>query len=552
MLTTVLASASAQASWQQDWWLASLSPQQSAPVWLEGDAQTVPKQVPLGSLWKLLVYQYSVERHLADKPYQCHIGKQAALGDEYCCSKNESVNRDTALARSCGAYFEPKRLQLDAQDWQQYWQQQAPEITWLQQLNQVQASTQTTVAELLKLLSGMTRDKQSVQQARVALSGRLLQPQWSAVLPYLGGAYRFKTYTWQHPQYKGAYFGGAAGWLADGTAFWLGGTGGSREVMLKVAPILAQRLPVSAHAKSVFATECVVVNYFKRYPIARIYHADSKATPALGPLRGRFVLQFKNGNVLNISSNGELSLAKNQQQWQIIGQLDLPEYVARVLDREADATITEAAKALSIAARSYLYQNAQYHQGCWQIDDDSSKQRVSAHAASPAARAVVAFSEGLSLSGSPIYYHQNKSGANVLNWQTAVQQAQDHENYLTILHTAYPQATWRLANQAQQCELMPAAAAYLKQSLKQSRVRLQSVVGLEQVPDLKICKLDYGNPFADSNNNSIYIRDWRSENDRISLWHEYLHLALRFHPNGSNETYIENLAQQLAQRHLLQ
>lgn len=109
------------------------------------------------------------------------------------------------------------------------------------------------------------------------------------------------------------------------------------------------------------------------------------------------------------------------------------------------------------------------------------------------------------------------------------------------------QQDWWLANQTQQCEAMQLATSYLKKSLQQARARLHAVDGFEQVRDVKICRLDYGNPFSDRNNNRIYIRDWRSENDRVTLWHEYLHLALRFHPNGSNETYIETLAQQLAQ-----
>ena len=114
--------------WQQAWWLASQSPQQTIPQWLVGNAQNAPEKVPLGSLWKLIVYSYSLDQNLPDTPYECHIGKNAAVGDEYCCSQNESLYRDLALARSCGAYFEPSRLQLKATEWQQYWQKQAPDI----------------------------------------------------------------------------------------------------------------------------------------------------------------------------------------------------------------------------------------------------------------------------------------------------------------------------------------------------------------------------------------------------------------------------------------
>lgn len=546
MMHTNLAQATptqSNSEWRQAWWLASQSPQQSSPQWLVGNALNAPEKVPLGSLWKLIVYSYSIDQNLPDTPYECHIGKNAATGDEYCCSQNETLHRDLALARSCGAYFEPKRLQLNNSEWQQYWQKQAPDIAWLQHLENIKPQTEIKVSELLNLLNQMSRT--SVDKSRQALLGRLLQPQWSPILPQLGGAYRFKTYTWQHPKYKGAYFGGAAGWLADGTAFWLGGTGTSRQVLFKAAPTVAEQLSTQQHHETAFKNACVAVHYFKRYPIESVQTNNKQAAPA-GTLNGRYTVKFSNGNSISIQSNGELSLLNQQQQWQIWGRLDEQEYLARVLDREADATITEAAKALSIAARSYLYQNAQFHQGCWQIDDDSHTQRVSPNPASNAAKAIVAFTEGLNLTGSPIHFHANKSSTNVLSWQAAIQQAHQGEHYLSILHQAYPKATWQLAQHEQQCKNMPYAQAYLQQNLSTLKASAQHIAGLEPVNGLKICKLDYGNPYADADSMSIYIRDWRSENDRVSLWHEYLHLALRYHPNGKNEHYIETLARQLA------
>lgn len=528
--------------WRQAWWLVSQSPQQTSPQWLIGSAQSAPDNVPLGSLWKLIVYSYSIDQNLPDTPYACHVGKHAASGDEYCCSKNETLYRDLALARSCGVYFEPSRLQIKADKWQQYWQTQAPDLVWLQHLHNIKPDTTIQVSALLSLLNHMSRS--SVAKSREALLGRLLQPQWSPLLPNLGGAYRFKTFTWQHPQYRGAYFGGAAGWLADGTVFWLGGAGTSRQVLLKAAPTLAKVLSSQQHHDTAFEHACVAVHYFKRYPIESVQTTQKQAAPP-GKLNGRYTVTFSNGNSLTIHSIGELTLTY-QKPLRIWGRLDEQEYLARVLDREADAKITEAAKALSIAARSYLYQNAQFHQGCWQIDDDSHTQRVSPNPASSAAKAVVAFTEGLSLTGSPIHFHANTASAHVLSWQAATQQAQQGEHYLSILHQAFPNATWQLAQQAQQCNNMPNAEAYLKQHLSILKASTQHIVGFEPVQGLNICKLDYGNPYADADNMNIYIRDWRSENDRISLWHEYLHLALRYHPNGKNEHHIETLARQLA------
>lgn len=532
--------------WRNDWWLASQTPQQNTMQWLAGDTKIAPASVPLGSLWKLFVYNYSIDNGLPDKPYQCRAGKAAAVGDEYCCSQDETITRDVALARSCGAYFAPQRLNIDAKKWQQYWQKQVPEVAWLHNLNNMQPQTQRSVQAILTALQGLPPN--SVAQSRQALLGRLLQPQWSGVLPSLGGAYRFKTYTWQHPQYAGAYFGGGAGWLADGTIFWLGGTGSSREVLLKAAPTLAQRLPISEHTQHKFDEACVAVHYFKRYPIAKIsLVGQPKAQVNSGTLRGQYAVKFSNGNTLPIQSNGELSLVNSQGKPQIWGKLGLQEYVARVVDREADARQTEAAKALSIAARSYVFQNAQFHQGCWQINDDSRTQRVSPNPASAAAKTVAAITEDLTLTGSPIYYHQNKSAANTLNWQAAVKRGELGDNYLAMLHEAYPNASWRLNGQAQQCQRLPQAEQYVQQNSAEIQRRMSNILGFEPVQGLKICQLDYGNPYSDQQTMSMFVRDWRSENDRITLWHEYLHLALRFHPNGGDEALIESTARQLAQ-----
>ena len=534
--------------WQKDWWLVSLNPQQTAPQWWVGEAASAPAKVPIGSLWKLYVYNYSLALDLPDKPYQCHAGRHAKVGDEYCCSQDETITRDIALARSCGAYFEPQRLRIDARQWQQYWQRNVPEIKWLAQLENIQPQTQSSVHDILLSLNRLSAN--SIKHTRKALLGRILQPQWSALLPHLGGAYRFKTFTWVHPQYKGAYFGGAAGWLADGTAFWVGGTGSSKVVIEKAAPLIAEKLPIKGQSQQGFDEECVAVHYFKRYPIQTVTRVSQRGADSTkvtsGALQGQYAVKFSNGNALQIISDGELSLTQRGNALQLWGKLSMQEYVARVLDREGDATKTEAAKALSIAARSYVYQNAHFHLGCWQIDDDSRKQRVSPNPASVRASQVVGFTEDLSLVGSPIYFHQNQTKPNTLNWQHAVNRAALGDDYLALLHEAYPNASWRLNNQAQQCQRLPQAELYLRQSFPQAKQHLREVKGVEVVQGLKVCQLDYGNPYADQHSTSIYVRDWRSENDRVTLWHEYLHLALRYHPNGHDEALIEQNARRLA------
>ena len=525
-----------------DWYLATMNPSGDV-TWLNTGAKSSISQAPLGSAWKLFVYAYMTDNNIADKPYACQAGHAARTDDEYCCSAAENIGRDVALARSCGPYFEPARLGISAQDWQNYWRKTAPQVAWLQQLSNLTPATKLPVSDILAAMNSVP--KQSVVRSREALLQRLLQPSWSDVLENMGSGYRFKTYTWYHPSIMGAYFGGAAGWLADGRSFWLGGTGGSHAVLQKHAAQITQLLPPASQALD---EGCVVVDYFARYPIAQVsVRGSGQAAPA-GALRGTFAVKFANGQQLSVRSTGELNLQREGQNWRIVGRLGMEEYVARVLDREGDARHTQAARALAIAARSYLQKNGYYHQSCWQIADDSRYQRVSPNPASETARQVAAFTEGLTLTGSPIFYHQNQSADNTLNWQAAVDQWVTGTSFITQLRQAYPQASWQLSNQQQQCVVLDAAQNYLNNALPQARRMLAGVEGLERVDNLQICRLDYGNPYTDASSHRIYLRDWRGAQDKTSLWHEYLHLALRYHPSGQSEQQVEQLARDLMQQ----
>ena len=519
-----------------DWYLATLNPAGEVD-WLQSGEPI--GAVPLGSAWKLFVYAYATDNNLPDKTYACHAGQAAQTDDEYCCSANENIGRDVALARSCGPYFKPQRLGISAADWQNYWRKTAPQSVWLQQLGNLTPNTQLSVKEILTAMNSVPQ--KSMMRSREALLQRLLQPAWGDVLADMGSGYRFKTYTWHHPRMQGAYFGGATGWLADGRSFWVGGTGGSHAVMSSHATQITQLLPP---ASTSIDDGCVNVNYFSRYPIDQVTIAGGAPATA-GTLRGQYAVRFTNGNQIAVGSQGELSLLRQGKTWRIIGQLSTTEYIARVLDREADATKTQAARALAVAAHSYLQQNGHYHQACWQIDDDSRYQRVSPNRASEAARTVAAFTEDLTLTGSPIYYHQNQTSANTLNWQASVTAAEQGDNYISLLRRAYPQASWQMTDKAQQCQTLNAAQKYLNERLPQVQRQLADTAGFEFVDNLQICRLDYGNPYTDAYSHRIYLRDWRGAQDRLALWHEYLHLALRYHPDGRNEAIVEQLAQRI-------
>ncbi len=525
-------------------WLVSQQ-QPNTPQWLVGSATDAPARVPLGSLWKLWIYSYSVDNQLPDRPYACHAGRTAAVGDEYCCSHAESVSRDMALVRSCGAYFEPQRLQIHAADWQRYWQRQAPQAVWLQHLHNLRPQTSVSVGEILNALSSVP--PATIAQTRTALLGRLLQPQWSDVLALQGSGYRFKTFTWAHPQRAGASIGGAAGWLADGSAFWLGGSGGSHQVVQQMSSTLVSHLPLPTSGATMDA-QCVVVRYFNRYPIQQLLRSGTgrQTVVTSGILRGDYVVQFGNGQSLPIRSNGTLSVQQVAGQApEISGRFGLEDYVARVVDREGNAAEIHAARALAVAARSYLLQNAERHQGCLHLADDSRYQRVSPNPPSDAARAIAAYTEGLVLTGSPIRYHLDQTQAGVFGWQDAVVQSRRGIGYMALLKQAYPKASWQLTDRAAQCRRYPEAAQYLMANLPRAERLMAGVAGFEPVKNVSVCLLDYGNPYADQQALNLYVRDWRSQNDRITLWHEYLHLAMRFHPRGSDEGWVERQARQL-------
>jgi uncharacterized protein YfaQ (DUF2300 family) len=61
-----------------------------------------------------------------------------------------------------------------------------------------------------------------------------------------------------------------------------------------------------------------------------------------------------------------------------------------------------------------------------------------------------------------------------------------------------------------------------------------------------VCTLDNGNPYSDQQRMRIYVRGLKTHEDRIALAHEFVHLSFRFHPRGSDEQFVEQLARLLA------
>ncbi|MCL9803655.1 DUF2300 domain-containing protein [Pseudomonas sp. AKS31] len=485
---------------------------------------------PLGSLWKLFVYAWLVDTGAREPAYEC---RGQSKEEVYCCSAGGRIERDQALVKSCGLYFEPARLGISSADWRTYWQaRRAP--SWLLDLPSVQPAQRVSVAELLKVLASLPAQ----DQARRVLLDVVLNAADGNVVGELGGRLRVKTWSWLGDQDPQSRQGGFAGWTADGSPVWAGGRGTSQMVLRHYGQALATVLPAAWPAET---GRCVEVSLFSKYPVSKVSAGDRVATS--GPLQGDYRVEFANGNALDIHSAGELFLLNDK----LVARLDREEYVARVLEREAKPEPAEAAKALAVAIRTYLLQNATRNGDCLSIDDSSNRQRVAPRPASAESRNIAAWTADLVLAGSTVTYHSDQPGPDKLAWQQAVEQANAGQRYDAILLHAYPRASLsRWDNPVASCEALPAAQDWLQKQRRGWRPKLESETGYNEVSTFAVCKLAFGRPFVDRERQRIYVRGVLTLQDRLDLTHEYLHLAFEAHPNGQDETYIEGLA-----RHLL-
>lgn len=507
---------------------------------LVGSPEASAWHTPLGSTWKLFVYTYLHAKAIQESPYRCSTrGRQA--DEEYCCEPGESITRDQALTRSCGPYFAPQRLGIADNDWRSFWRQHdAP--AWLVQVSAMQPSTEVPIPELLSALRHLPdAQRQATRQALLPLSLRD-----EPVLQALGAGTRFKTWSWQ---IEGARAGGAAGWRADGTPFWFGAAGTSRTALTAHAGWIAQawqapELAVDNASRA--AQTCIAVRFFQRYPLRSVQRSDGRNAPE-GAMNGRYRITFRNGTELSLTAEPSLTLLRGTHGPEIHGRLTLEDYVARVVDREGDARETHAARALAVAARTYVLQNATQDEGCHHIDDNSRQQRVSPNPPTLAARAAAQFTEGLILTGRPVRYHHHQAAPGVMAWDTAVTQSRSGLPFDAILRSAYPGTTLDGTQAATDCEALPEATQWLLQRQRRWREVLHRQAGYQALGDsVSVCQLAMGTPHSDQRRQVIRLREWHSREGRVTLIHEYLHLSFRDHPNGRNEEFIEQLAQRLA------
>jgi uncharacterized protein YfaQ (DUF2300 family) len=315
--------------------------------------------------------------------------------------------------------------------------------------------------------------------------------------------------------------------------------------MARFARSLAAALPAP---ETSLAPGCVRVRLFARYPLARVERQGGRPAPP-GALRGRYVARFENEVSLPFQSDGEIRLTEDGDRPRLDARLGLDDYVARVLDREADARETEAARALAVIARSFLLNEAGREGNCLAIDDSSRKQRVSPNPASAAARAVAGVTTGLVLAGAPVGYHGVQAAPGRLAWRQAVAEAKAGKDWVRILSEAFPQAELSALHDPTglRCRRFPAAEAWLAgRAPRWQRLLRERLPGFE-APDLpQVCLLPHGKPFSEQDRGRIHLRALKTLDDRVALAHEYLHLGLRHHPSGRDEPLVERWARILA------
>ncbi|MDD4929430.1 MAG: DUF2300 domain-containing protein [Gallionella sp.] len=497
-------------------------------------------KVPLGSLWKLFVYAYLSDTRAQEPAYLCAAKSSVTDSEErYCCQPGDTVDRDTALARSCAPYFSARRLGIGESAWQAYWMPRT-RASWLLDLSALQAATEVPLDELLAALAAIAPGART--EARRAMLDIGFNGYGRDAWTRLGTGIRYKTYSWH--KNDGSAVGGAAGWLADGTPFWFAAKGASRAALTTWASQLASVLPEPRQNKlDADDTSCVDVDFFARYPLQAVWQENPSRLIAQGELKGRYRLLFANGQWLRFTAESDMTLESGSL---IRGRFGMNEYVARVIDREGRAQPVQAARALAIAARSYLLQNAHFEGGCWHINDSSQTQRVSPNPPSEGAKAAAAFTDQIILNGVAVHYHRVAAGNNRMAWQDAVVRATGGWDFERILNVSFPEATFATLNGRSECARLNAAELWLAEKAPRWQTKLNQEPGYEALDATpKICALADGHPYSDQQRMRIYVRGWRSLDERVTLAHEYLHLALRFHPNGASEDYIEALARQL-------
>lgn len=498
---------------------------------------------PRGSLWKLFVYFYLSENGLTPSPYAC---TGASSEEAFCCKLGQSIDLDQALARSCGLYFAPQRAGIDKFAWAGFWRgRMGLSYAWLLDLDTLPSGGNIPVRELLDSLTVIRRKGGTFSRLNSALEHVVIEGTGRGNLRRLGSLYRVKTFTEKTSGPEAGFVGGFAGWLSQGQAVWAYGSGTSAEILAQ----WSRKLALFAQGfESRQAAQSVEVHFFTRYPVKDVVALPSGAPAGDGPLSGRFRVLFENGRSLDFSSAGDIILSSAGGRRHLRGLFRIDDYVARVLDREFQPSPAEAARAMAVAVRTYLFQNAAKRGGLLVMEDSTHAQRVSINPPGEEALRVARWSDQLVLSGvADLRYHQWKSGQGLLSWSRAKELAGSGYYFDQILRDAWPQGRLGVTGEtdAVACRRLPDAEDWLRKHADGWTARLGSLPGFEAPADVQVCGSAEAVPYTDLQTGRIFMRFSREREDQLTAAHEYLHLAFKRHPSGDDERFLDKLAHEL-------
>ncbi|AKJ29913.1 YfaQ family protein [Caldimonas brevitalea] len=539
-------------------WLDAAGEVQAVTLRADGSASTTRVEdlgptsgVALGSLWKLVSYARLAEGAAREPEYRCQGGRPDEV---YCCNPGQQIGRGTALWRSCGLYFDATRVQWDRLPPGGALGALPPSMAALQQGRHLDEHQRVPLRDWLSWLGQWPAPVR--QQAQDDLLGYWLQGPGRAVLGQVGSRLRVKTFTMAREEAggQGQRWAGASGWTGEGTPIWMAARGTSAQVLptwaarvlqhldgegLRAAPSLGQVATDASDAT------CVRVDYFSRYPIARLHPEPSQqgVLPA-----GHYRVQFANGQRLSIESRRDLRWSRGDDgRVRLEGRLTLEDYVARVVEREGRAEPAAAAQALAVAARTYVLARGRPDAGCLAIADSSALQRVAPRPPSRGARAAATYTAGLVLKGAEGRYHSSQAAPNVMSWADSVRAAEAGERFDELLRHAYPQAalTARAGAAGSSCEALPLAEHWLTTRRAVWQRMLAGEPGYAPPAQVRVCRLAGGRPHALRAAGRLYVSGVQSLEERLTLTHEYLHLAFSGHPRSADESFIERLARRL-------
>ena len=515
---------------------------QDASIQVEPLSST--QMTPLGSVWKLFVYFYLTENQIRPPSYICKGDNKEEL---FCCRPKGHIDLDAALTKSCGLYFSPERLEISKDTWRSFWTDRIKlSYPWLTALDQLAPATQVPVEELLQALAQLKSYASSFEKINNTLAQVTIDGTASGSVRELGSTLRVKTFTWDNSGPNDKFVGGFAGWTGDSSALWAQGHGTSRQVLTRWSKQIAAL--TETHSPST-SRDCVDVSFFDRYPVRSIQDLATGREIKEGTLTGRFRISFANGQSVDIESLGELHAHQDSAiRLRITGRFSLAEYGARVLDREVSPTPLEAGRAFSILIRTYLYQNGRSENGCYAIKDSTHLQRVSPSTPSDAALKIATWSDRLILKGIPIIrYHSDTGTTNKLSWKQAAGLAANGSRFDEILRTTYPASQLAMMDDRDHapCKPQPNADAYLQHHRRTWSRALAQVQGFQEPDRIKICRSMSDQPYTDRESNTIYLRFSGEIDDQLTIAHEFLHIAFKYHPSGSNEGFVEKHARDL-------